>query len=251
MKFYKYCPINNYTLYNLSTNSLHHAEPKELNDPFDSSISVKFDAFSRDDILRFTENRKGKFETLRWALEKGTTDIQEIKELLSYVFVEEYFSDIRICSFTTEYKNPVMWAHYASNYSGICIGYQSIIDNEINYILCDDGNKAKIEKVRYLKIAGKIKYEPKPNLSTVREKLFLRKSIAWKYENEYRIIENNSMIKSAIYLKDNVIDEIIFGTKSTYIEINLVKSLAEKHNSNIQYYKIEVQDDKLEKVKLT
>lgn len=84
MNFYKYCPINNFTLYNLNTNSLHHAEPKELNDPFDSSISVKFDSFSTEDILKFTENREGKFQTLRWALEKGTTDINQIKELLSF-----------------------------------------------------------------------------------------------------------------------------------------------------------------------
>lgn len=251
MIFYKYCPINNYTLYNLSTNSLHHAEPRELNDPFDSSITVKFDSFTHKDILDFTKNREGVFQTLRMALEEGITDITEIRSLLSYVFVKEYFKGIRICSFSCNYDNPIMWAHYSQNYSGICIGYKSIVENGRNLIVTDDGNKVEIEKVRYLKSTGRIRYAPRPNLKTVREKLFLRKSNSWRYENEYRIIRSNSLIKSAIYLPDNSIDEIIFGTKASYIEINLVKSLAEKYNRNIQYYKLEILDDCLNKTELT
>jgi hypothetical protein len=108
----------------------------------------------------------------------------------------------------------------------------------------------QIEKVKYKKTKGKIKYEPKPELKSVREKLFLIKSYPWKYESEYRLV-NNTSIKSTLFLKEDSIEEIIFGTKTTYIDHNLVKSVSEKNNKNIEYYKIEITDNELEKVNLT
>jgi hypothetical protein len=229
---------------------LHCAEPKELNDPFDASISVKFDSFSYDDIMKFTENRKGDFETLRWALVKNDESIEKIRELLSYVFLKEYFSDIRICSFSSDYNNPLMWAHYAENYTGVCIGYKTTSDGNKDYIETDDNCMIQIEKVKYKKTEGKIIYEPKPKLKSVREKLFLIKSYPWKYESEYRLV-NNTSLKSTLFLKDDTIEEIIFGTKTTYIDHNLVKLVSKNHNNSIRYSKIEITNNTLEKINLT
>ena len=41
----------------------------------------------------------------------------------SFEYISSYINSIKICSLSSEYKNFLMWSHYANLHKGICIAY--------------------------------------------------------------------------------------------------------------------------------
>lgn len=97
--------------------------------------------------------------------------------------ISESLEKIRISCFTKTNDNLLMWAHYANEHKGICLGY-------------------KIKKLEDNVFLDKIIYEPlkvdwdskrQVILSEKEEELtiyevFIRKHSRWDYEEEYRLI---------------------------------------------------------------
>jgi hypothetical protein len=108
---------------------------------------------------------------------------------------KEYLDDIRegkkrlrICSFSKDPKNPLLWSHYADGFKGICI------EVEIN----DNTSDFDIIEVEYTSIrvlfsnkAARLKGEL-PSL------IFRQKAKGWSIEKEVRILSNNQYVKYGI-----------------------------------------------------
>jgi len=106
------------------------------------------------------------------------------------VFIENSYNQIkmglRIACFTKTYKNPTMWAHYADNHRGICIGYNTLdwIDRilmEVRY----DNNRKKYNFFDILQYNDEQSFEFIKNIAT-------QKTKHWKYEEELRLIKHGA-----------------------------------------------------------
>lgn len=114
------------------------------------------------------------------------------------------YSEVRICSFTTDAKNLLFWSHYGNSHRGLCIEFDATIF-PISYAY----------KVQYKDEYPKINY-PTPDDQRIFIP-FLTKAIEWEYENEYRILfipESLDQPKNdgkSLLLNGNEITNIYFG----------------------------------------
>lgn len=100
-------------------------------------------------------------------------------------------SDYRICSFSQDDSKKLMWAHYANGFRGIVIGFTT---------------KERVHSVQYngLLEINILQYNNYQDLTPV----FLNKMEEWAYEEESRVVLNNS----GEYIDIEPI-EIIFGLR--------------------------------------
>jgi hypothetical protein len=96
-------------------------------------------------------------------------------------------SDFRLASFSETHDNELMWAHYASNYSGICLEYQYDMLSE----KFGDTPQAELLPIEYSRKLFRVEEallfdDPQ----TAREILRQKKS-SWSYEKEWRLFTRN------------------------------------------------------------
>ena len=144
---------------------------------------------------------------------------------------------VKICCFTINPNNTLMWSHYANDHKGICIIYElyefdsiaSIsLDRSIDQI--DDQilrNKLVLKKVNYLNTPVQPINKLKNQAVT---HFYISKSEEWKYEDEYRIIIGQTIVlKNPITIERNQIKGIILGMKMNSDKRNEYIDLSKKH----------------------
>lgn len=132
--------------------------------------------------------------------------------------IEEKIDKYRILSLTEDYLHEIMWAHYTSNYNGMCI----VVRNNPYFEEC--------RKVNYTK--NEINPELiEENLDEIIYDSMFVKNSGWKYEKEYRVVKDADYGKY-FYFGQNQIECIIIGHK-----INL------KSGSFIELYKVAKEHD--------
>lgn len=149
--------------------SLWCAYAPTLNDPFDGLGK----AISKTEMFRFTR--------------KGLEGVHEMP-------IEKIWA---IAGFTETWNSPTMWAHYADNYSGICIGYsvkelRRLIakhNNRIDAEFPHDNTQSKIHlrKVNYT--------DGLPDSFPSELEAAHTKTSHWSYEREWRIITQGALGK--------------------------------------------------------
>ena len=134
----------------------------------------------------------------------------EIKRLKLNPTKEKHLS---ICSFSKNYKNHLMWSHYADGYRGIVIGFQI------------DQSKYLIDKVNYDGLAN---FENLPRGFDQEKSVFVNKRKDWSYEEEYRIITEK---QDFINIK---IKEIVFGVQTPEEDKVIIMKLIELVDNKIK-----------------
>jgi len=120
---------------------------------------------------------------------------------------------LSICSFSKNYKNQLMWSHYADGHRGIVIGFKVA---ESTYI---------IDKVNY---DGLRNFENLPSKFDDVKSVFLNKINDFNYEEEYRIItEKQDYINI-------VIREVFFGAETSEEDKSIIRKLAELISNEIK-----------------
>ena len=129
---------------------------------------------------------------------------------LPHPIVEERMNQYRILSLSANCKNPIMWAHYANNYAGVCFEFEFKRD------IYD------IHKMSYIEQQYNTIYDPEEaELYEAIEKSLLCKSKNWSYEEEYRIISRSN--KKYLNFDKSELTGIIVGHRS--IETPYVQEL--------------------------
>jgi len=203
--FFKYQGINKYTLQNLAENQLWMSQLKVFNDPFEGKYSIK-------DNLSLSKEQKEQLELIS---ESGVICLTTHETLIQ----DPNYDDNLIFP-----ENMLMWAHYANNHYGMCLGlrkkaiiYKVIYDDQFPEM---DLNNEKIP------------------LALQAFKIIHTKHKCWAYENEYRAM--NVMIKNGGLPCENSyeIERIYFGMRTPESEINLVKNIV--NDRDIKFYKAEL-----------
>lgn len=182
--YYKYRSLENFKFFMdiLINNRLYAAKYTELND-------IREGFYQHDG-----------------SLEKIT--IQEIKNIKD---------DIRICSLSKTSKNQPMWAHYASNHTGVVIKLKiKIIDDNI-----------RIEPVNYGTIKTDVAYTDSFNHCSIAKEILTCKEKIWEYEEEIRVFKTVTDIDPIAFVNIEIV-EIILGKRISKHDEALIRLLKEK-----------------------
>lgn len=229
---YKYKPFNQYSLQTILTNSIYFPTPIELNDPLDSSPSIKItDAWDANDILYHLRLRdiRTKIEDIFLTEDmhvdlkneidvlctthafKSCLDEHIISEEEGYerLISESLVRHLKpgIFSMTEDAKNHLMWSHYADEHKGYCIGYDTTETD------------SDLIQVKYDNEAGEVAMEDILELidsnydQTLGQALFKKvlgvKRKNWAYEKEWRYVIKGSGLRDS-KLK---IESVTFGLR--------------------------------------
>ena len=262
-RLYKYRPDNEHTLRLLECQELCFSFAEDFNDPFDCRVLIDCegneDAWRKlaESIPMSTETKWEAMEYLK-SINFNPKTIKEQSDKHDFkTFIVYCLSEIR--------DNILMWSHYTNSHHGICIGFETSIQNNSLCIRHNDSDlKCHPEPAchNFLPIS-KVDYKdqyPQPydmfKSKTADLIAFLTtKGEDWKYEKERRIIlAYGDIKKNTIKFNKSTLKEVILGSKVdesfTKQVFNIIKKdyLAKGHSVEVfesrlddQRYKLNIQ----------
>lgn len=223
---------------------LKFSRPIDFNDPYDCHFDTKID-FSGITRKKFNKEFNREIKEHEW--KEISLDFQYE---LTRSFKINALRDIRTKNFTVACfnnnpLNTLMWSHYADNHKGFLIEFKFPrndinrlpvpVDYSINYpILTLPWSMASFLSNKSLQIEDL-------------RKIFFTKSLDWKYENEYRLINTNHELAT---FPANLISSVVFGTKTPpkiMDKVNqIIKDFNLTHNMHVKTYQSQLAKRKYE-----
>lgn len=146
-------------------------------------------------------------------------------------FLEKEINSHFISCFSTSNDNLLLWAHYANKHTGYCVEYD--LENTDNiFPVIYSLNKKKNSEILNKYFSNISKYSGDLYIN-----FLLRKSYHWMYENEWRLILNETKGEkcgNGILVKFNPIKALYFGTKMS--EERKRKLYSKFKGRNIKFY---------------
>lgn len=198
-----------------------------LNDPFEG-------CFNKDQILDATRNHETYYRNQEKEVYK--LDDSEIDGIMGVI--EGEFSDLGIISFTEDYSNPLMWAHYADEHRGMVIEFDFDAPFFADSLQEVDGRSSRFginylgdtyetpQKVMYrrempsfergelVNPGNKNEYHWKK----FNETILFTKAIDWIYEKEHRIVVQLQDADSIICMDNKLIRQVCESDQNIKIE---------------------------------
>lgn len=230
---YKYRPYAARSLELLIRKEIYFASPDKLNDPYDCRVSI----------------RAGLQEAIAKAREMKLPFLAEMLDKLAlidhvYAKMERDVSSTGIFSLGRDPASILMWAHYAGNHEGFCIGFRLpdrlTIHNEAEGIIglapvdyCK-GNPFGyyFEKI----VSDGRKPEWEDFWSALLAIGMTSKGESWVYEKETRIIRKTP---GCVHFDAADICEIVFGLNMPQVQREVIRSvLSGPEWSHVQFAEI-------------
>lgn len=194
-KYYSSLPKNY-----LTNPTIRLTPPTQLNDPFEGIISK--------DIQDHIINTEELFNEL-----KKYSNIDYNKEVKTRILLERALNNCGIASFSETQRNLLMWAHYANNHKGICIGYSSDLfldpkikdDYKDNKILVHTNKPIRVKYDSCRVDFNSHKFTEKSSKSIIFDILahvMTLKGNDWIYEKEHRLIAPLNYADRIIFKKN-------------------------------------------------
>lgn len=222
--------------------------PSVFNDPFEckpyfsleshdtndiKKLKKKFFSLIRDHVvLNNVAHDLSYFDRLNNFFDNPENDIT-IDENLKLLF-NSIYQGFRIYSLTQSPYNLLFWSYYANSHKGICIEFDAQIPPF-----------SEARKVEYL--------EKYPEVKSFFDNEYLRKvpalskSIEWKHENEYRILQVTNKLQHPnfmdflgnefLILRPNSIKSVIVGAQITESDLDDVKNILKRSKFTPKLYK--------------
>lgn len=154
---------------------------------------------------------------------------------IPYSVMDSALKKYRVISFTENLDNPLMWIHYANNFSGVCIGFRKNPLLQTSF------------KVSYYDQLDQKPWNTYPDATALFEEGLHQKWKGWSYEKEWRYLigSNDKFLK----FDKNDISDICIGFK---MQPNIRRAIAsickqEGYQVNIAFVdplscRVEIQD---------
>jgi len=209
---YKFRAIDKHLIESLVSQSLYFARPDALNDPFDCRIDIKA-------ALKRAESSAG-------------GDRKNL--LLSFLgnprFFENWqstFDNLGVCCFSRDNRDTLLWSHYADAHRGVCLKYEFRVSD----FLAGKFHDTTRGNVEYLSepLAEWLEDAPMDMTKFVEglaHRCLKTKSLAWKYEQESRIIRPEPGV---FKLSEQFLNQVCFGLRTPPADIELITNLAKKY----------------------
>lgn len=222
-KIYKYRTYNKNSIENLKNNTVWCTTLDQYNDPYEGYMTIDFfDSFKRyikkqvektdipherlllldsidniNELITFASEDLRKTENV---IKKALDDKEKALRDIISKYRDDFRKSYKICSFSENVDNILMWSHYAHYHEGFCIEYptESIKDSIFKVIYSDN----------IFDITDKIKNKKLQKIIPIYTAII--KNSSWEYENEWRLVFKHTKRKpikgefdirpSAIYL---------------------------------------------------
>ena len=132
---------------------------------------------------------------------------------------------LRICSFSKDPNNPLLWAHYADGFRGVCI------EVDLQSLQRED---CKIVPVKYPPTRSRFSNDAKELVDRMPEKFLSRKSTAWEYEKEVRTLSKGEYVQDGITVKS-----VLLGIRTPDV---LKEAIAKIAPRDIHVYETQISD---------
>lgn len=230
---YKYRPLNNNELdvqikqlrdYVVES-KLWLSSPLAFNDPFDMRGSFTFEGTPQSRRKHLLH----KLNQYRPDLSKKQKELAVSNFLAEGPFTktlesvhEKLREKVGVCSFAGNARNILMWAHYASNHSGVCLQFQIAADISIFTRAVSVDYSCEYPVVDYFEDIQK-SFIP----------TLFQKSTEWKYEAEQRIV-HPSGANCYLTFQPSALNSLILGCQlEEKSEIAIKQLLLERHENGL------------------
>lgn len=173
-----------------SSSSLYYAKASTFNDPFDAQVNVEPNSTQAEAIDRHwlilrerARGRGGFIDSVQGTHSNATFNIGRIYDKVqhgTYIDHDRYYRDMidsfGIVSLAENPDNLLLWAHYASNHYGMCLGFE-----------WDETGLPPAEEVIYQNRYRTLEYYSHTEAELAAISL-LQKSADWAYEREWRSV---------------------------------------------------------------
>lgn len=208
---YKYRSIDEPSLDALRNNYLWFSNLDDFNDPFEGRLKYP-KRYTQEEIYNYltsiSSNSHSKAE-----IEKRAMDLynnpDELKTIISTA-ISEQKKETKICCFSRDNCNLLMWPHYASAHKGVCLEFNMTVDPAFFIAPID---------VVYTRDYAESNLLSDPKTAIMN--LVRTKSLDWQYEKEIRIVKLNEK-KNKFYYNSDALVSIIFGCKCSEKDINRI-----------------------------
>jgi hypothetical protein len=276
--FYKYTDIETAEA-TLVNQSFRYSSPLKFNDPFDVQNNLR-SSFDLEDFPAATmsviesyvnndfpiPNENNGFGKAIMMLREGTKHegykkskieaitvplLGEVKGLIEKAIEElnhawqTSMRESRVFCVTEDNDNLLMWAHYAKDHTGAVFQLDTLSEED-NILSAARKVDYKESPVKFLSLEDLIKwtlFEIEPDLSKL---LYIKhahqKSVHWKYENEWRVVDMCEYSNKTELYVDHIftpkqLKKIFFGCKCDSDDIERLSSLAKSINPSVDLYK--------------
>lgn len=179
---------------------VYYSNPSNFNDPLECSPSVIVDV-NLNQLENLYRRMVGE-EQARWKLndfrcacdEEGNSDRvsdelyqAQIADAIRVQLDNMIKKTQGVLSLAGQWNSPLMWSHYADEHKGICIEYDASLS------VCDPPRKVDYEGDRGILASDIIKFVLEGSVAAkekIEQKYFYTKASQWKYEEEWRYIQN-------------------------------------------------------------
>jgi len=220
-RMYKYMSVDT-AIKVLSSGTLLFQKARNFNDPFDCNANVDV---SQTDWDGWHKYFSGVVKDESWAAVLASNSFvnpystnDKVKDL-----IRKRIDDLGILCLTPDNDNVNMWAYYANNNCGVCLGFD--IDND-----CD--TFCYPNRVSYSNEFPTFNYIT--NCHSLLDAL-LHKDECWKEENEYRIIHNYGLWR----FNRNALVEVIFGSRIDRKDEEKIRKLIKKNKyEKVNFFRV-------------
>lgn len=153
-----------------------------------------------------------------------------------------------VLCFSKTWKNPIMWSHYATQHSGICLGLD--IDDSVTIPVTYSANRVSISRNVYM---GEV---DEAALEDAFRDVLGKKYVGWQYEEEVRVYVglDHSTAERGLYFKDfddgMRLKEVILGV-GCELPIATVERLVSSTGSDAEVFRAALADGSFEIVRAT
>lgn len=269
--FYRYRAFDTRTLDSLCHDRLFFANPGTFNDPLDCNLAIECDS-GLDELrllLSTLIQRRVKSEVLaslsqarikgvsaaayaeKRALFEAQKELADIayhatnpeytdpeSAVEGHLLVSEIGRELRkhyergACCFSTTYSSPLLWSHYGDQHRGLCIGYS--LDRRPKPLLQPviyGGSRSVPTSI----LVSALVLEDRMAKEKLDRDMLLRKAHGWRYEKEWRLIDDQGDKDSPLFLK-----EVTFGMRCPMSVIHAVTKALAGRNAPTRYYEMHV-----------
>lgn len=239
---YKYGTINEYSERLFTTPSVWFSPPIQLNDPFECRPYFTFEG-NREQImeaiirqLRLRNPASGDDQIIAMAsslyLEGRHRDPERTEELRK-TLLQRLANNIGLYCLSSKPNDILMWSHYGSGHSGFCLEFEATANTPFF------GNA---QKVRYSENFPNIDYFNTPIDEQV-NLVFLTKFLGWSYEEEWRIIDNDTGPGPKKYPSE-LLTGVIFGIKMPQENKTKIRDWINRGGRDVSFYQAVLNEKK-------
>lgn len=209
---YRMRPVNKFLFDSLINSQLWFSNPRDFNDPFDCDINMRVIDSTPDQMQAYFETHLRPF-----------LSADELAQINPQAFgvdtFEKYLNAAAkrviqrkgIACFLSDYRNLLMWAHYADAHRGVCLKFD--VEEDAKFFSPSKLVRYHVDYPVYDYLAERNEFV---------NQMFFTKSNEWEYEEEVRVLKST---KGNYQFKSSALKEVILGCrisdedKSTLIKV--------------------------------